>query len=86
MKLTAVLPLVALSLALTAVVKTNDQQAQQTFINAAIGALAIRAGSSPNRRSDLQLHYDAVATRESIVRKRVLSNDCTARVSARIAA
>jgi hypothetical protein len=34
MKLTAVLPLVALSLALTAVVKTNDQQAQQTFINA----------------------------------------------------
>jgi hypothetical protein len=51
MKLTAGLPLVALGLALTAVVITNDQQAQQTFINAAIGALAIRAGSSPNRRS-----------------------------------
>jgi hypothetical protein len=74
MKLTAGLPLVALGLALTAVVITNDQQAQQTFINAAIGALAIRAGSSPNRRSDLQLHYGALATRESIVRKRVLSS------------
>jgi hypothetical protein len=86
MKLTAMLPLVAFGLALTVVVKTNDQQAQQTFINAAIGALAVRAGSSPNRRSDLQLHYGALATRESIVRKRVLSIDCTSRVSARIAA
>jgi hypothetical protein len=62
MKLTAVLPLVAFGLALTAVGKTNDQQAQQTFVNAAIGALAIRAGSSPNRRTDLQLHYGALAT------------------------
>ena len=69
MKLTAVLPVVALGLALTAVVKMNDQQAQQAFINAAIGALAVRVGSSPNRRPDLQLHYGALASRESIVRK-----------------
>ena len=63
MKLTAVLPVVALGLALTAVVKMNDQQAQQAFINAAIGALAVRVGSSPNRRPDLQLHYGALASR-----------------------
>ena len=71
MKLTAVLPFVAFVLALTAVVKTNDQQAQQGSINVAIGALAIRSGSSPNRRSDLQLHYGSLATLEFIVCKRV---------------
>jgi hypothetical protein len=71
MKLTAALPLVAFGLALTAVVETNDQQAQQASTNAAIGMLAIRAGSSGNRRSDLQLHYGSLTTRESIVRKRV---------------
>jgi hypothetical protein len=51
--------------------KTNDQQAQQAFINAAIGMLAIRDRSSPNRRSDLLLPYGSLATREFILRRRV---------------
>ncbi len=50
MKLSKILTLIVFSLALMGVVKANDQQTQQTPMNAAIGVLAIRSGASQNRR------------------------------------
>jgi hypothetical protein len=47
--------------AIVGIAKTNDQQAQQSCVNAAICLLAVRSGSSPRRRSDLQVHYTALA-------------------------
>ena len=49
------------------IVKTNNNKRN----NAAIGMPTIRAGSFPNRRSDLQLHYGSLATREFILRRQV---------------
>jgi hypothetical protein len=50
----AALPILLFVLVLTAVQRANDQQAQQSCVNAAICLLAARSGLVPDRRSDLQ--------------------------------
>jgi len=52
------------ALALIGVVRAKDQQTQQACVNAAICLLAVRSALSPDRRSDLQAHYTAMAFRE----------------------
>ena len=49
------------ALAIAGIAQANDQQAQQSCVNAAICLLAVRSGSSPRRRSDLQVHYTSLA-------------------------
>jgi hypothetical protein len=44
------------ALTIAGVTHTNNQQVQQSCVNAAICLLAVRSGSSPRRRSDLQVH------------------------------
>jgi hypothetical protein len=57
MKLTSGLPVLLFALALTGVVRANNQQAQQSCVNAAICLLAVRSGSLADRRSDLQARH-----------------------------
>src|SRR3984893_15517526 len=64
MKLGSILPIVLFALALTGVVRANDQQTQQACVNAAICLLAVRSGVSSDRRSDLQARYTSFAFRE----------------------
>jgi hypothetical protein len=54
MTLSSALPIVLFALALTGVTRADNQQAQQSSVNAAIWLLAVRSRSSPDRRSDLQ--------------------------------
>jgi hypothetical protein len=49
------------ALTIAGVTHTNNQQVQQSCVNAAICLLAVRSGSSPRRRSDLQVHYTSLA-------------------------
>jgi hypothetical protein len=60
----SILPFVLFALALTGVVRANDQQTQQACVNAAICLLAVRSGLSPDRRPDLQAHFMSLAFRE----------------------
>jgi hypothetical protein len=61
MKRSSILPVVLFASVLTGLVWANDQQTQQACVNAAICVLAVRSGLSPDRRSDLQLHYASLA-------------------------
>jgi hypothetical protein len=49
------------SLMIAGVAQANNQQAQQSWVNAAICLLAVRSGLSPERRSDLQVPYTSLA-------------------------
>jgi hypothetical protein len=64
MKRSSMLPIVLFALALTGVVRANDQQTQQACVNTAICLLAVRSGLSPDRRPDLQAHFMSLAFRE----------------------
>jgi hypothetical protein len=61
MKLSSTLPILLLALALTGVARANNQQAQQSCVNAAICLLAVRSGLLPDRRSDLQARHTSLA-------------------------
>jgi hypothetical protein len=43
-------------LAIVGLAQSNNQQAQESYVNAAICLLAVRSGLSPTRRSDLQMN------------------------------
>jgi hypothetical protein len=60
MKRSSILPFVLFALALTGVVRANDQQTQQACVNAAICLLAVRSGLSPDRRPDLQANFSSL--------------------------
>ena len=66
MTLSSALPIVllALALALTGVARADNQQAQQSCVNAAICLLAVRSRSLRNRRSDLEARHIALASRK----------------------
>jgi hypothetical protein len=64
MTCSSILPIVLFALALTGVVRANDQQTQQACVNAAICLLAVRSGLSPDRRPDLQAHFMSSVFRE----------------------
>ena len=64
MKRSSILPIALFALALSGVVRANDQQTQQACVNAVICLLAVQSGFSPDRRSDLQAHYTSLAFRE----------------------
>jgi hypothetical protein len=64
MTLSSALPIVLLALALTVVARADNQQAQQSCVNAAICLLAVRSRSLPDRRSDLQARHTALACSE----------------------
>ena len=64
MTCSSILPIVLFALALTGVVRANDQQTQQACVNAAICLLAVRYGLSPDRRPDLQAHFMSSVFRE----------------------
>jgi hypothetical protein len=49
------------ALGIAGITQANDQQAQQSCVNTAICLLAVRSGSLSRRRSDLQVHYTALA-------------------------
>jgi len=49
------------ALAIVGVAQANDQQAQRSYINAAVCLLAVRSGLSPGRRTDLQVHYTSLS-------------------------
>ena len=49
------------ALAIAGLAQANDQQAQQSCVNAAICLFAVRSGLSPWRRSDLQVHFTSLA-------------------------
>jgi hypothetical protein len=49
------------ALAIAGGTQANNQQVQQSFVNAAICLLAVRSGLSPGRRSELQTHYTSLA-------------------------
>jgi hypothetical protein len=66
MKCSSILPIVVFALALIGVVRANDQQTQQTCVNAAICLLAVRSGLSPDRRSDFQAHHTSLAVRRGL--------------------
>ena len=51
----SLLSIVLFALAFIGVAQANDQQLQQTCMNAGVCLLAVRSGSS-GRRSDLQAH------------------------------
>jgi hypothetical protein len=61
MTLSSALPIVLLALALTVVARADNQQAQQSCVNAAICLLAVRSRSLRDRRSDLQARHTALA-------------------------
>jgi hypothetical protein len=63
MKLGSALSMILFGLALAGVVRANDQQAQQAFVNVAICLLAVRSGSS-TRRSDLQGNHTSIVAFE----------------------
>jgi hypothetical protein len=63
MKLSSLLLIVSFALTVAVVVRSNDQQTQQVAMNAAVCLLAIRAGSSSARRSDLQVHHKPLVFR-----------------------
>jgi hypothetical protein len=63
MKHGSALPMILFGLALAGVVRANDQQAQQAFVNVAICLLAVRSGSS-TRRSDFQENHTSIAALE----------------------
>ena len=52
------------ALATAGVAQANNQQTQQSCVNAAICLLAVRSGLSPQRRSDLQMSYTSLALGE----------------------
>jgi stage V sporulation protein SpoVS len=51
------LSLMLFALALTGVVRANDPQIQQSCLNVAVCALAVRSGFLADRRSDLQIRH-----------------------------
>jgi hypothetical protein len=61
MTLSSALSLVLFALALIGVTRADNQQAQQSSVNAAICLLAVRSRSLPDRRSDLQARYTELA-------------------------
>jgi hypothetical protein len=66
MKLSSLLAIFTLfALAVALGVRANDQQTQQAALNAAVCLLAIRAGSSSDRRSDLQAQDKSLVIRRS---------------------
>ena len=67
MTCSSILPIVLFALALTGVVRANDQQTQQACVNAAICLLAVRSALSPDRRSDFQLHRTSLEVRHGLV-------------------
>jgi hypothetical protein len=65
MKLSSLLLITLFALAVALVARANDQQTQQAAMNAAVCLLAIRAGLSSSRRSDLQAHHKPLVVRGS---------------------
>ena len=61
MKLSSAFLVLLFAVATVGIAQANNQQAQQSCINAAICLLAVRSGLSPARRSDLQAHYTSSA-------------------------
>jgi hypothetical protein len=61
MNLSSAFLVLLFALAIAGIAQANDQQAQQSCVNAAICLLAVRSGLSPGRRSDLQVHYTSLA-------------------------
>jgi hypothetical protein len=61
MTLSSALLVLLFALAIAGVTHTNNQQAQQSCVNAVICLLAVRSGLSPRRQSDLQAHYTSFA-------------------------
>ena len=57
MTLNSALSIVLFALALIGVTRADNQQAQQSSVNAAICLLAVRSRSLPDRRSDLQARH-----------------------------
>ena len=49
------------ALAIAGIARANDQQAQQSYVNAAICLLAVRSAASSRCRFDLQVHYTSLA-------------------------
>ena len=56
MTLSSVFFALLFALAIVGVAQANNQQAQQSCVNAAICLLAVRSGLSPGRRSAPQVH------------------------------
>jgi hypothetical protein len=61
MKLSWTIIFFVFALALIGVARADNEQIQQLCVNAATCLLAIRSGSSPNRKSGLQMHRAFVA-------------------------
>jgi hypothetical protein len=61
MQLSSILLIFLFALALIGIARANNQQAQQSCVNAAICLLAVRSGLIAGRRSDLQTHYTSLA-------------------------
>ena len=61
MTLNSALPFVLFALALIGVSRADNQQAQQSSVNAAICLLAVRSRSLPEGRSNLQARYTDLA-------------------------
>jgi hypothetical protein len=57
MKLSSTLPVLLFALALTGVVRANNQQTQQSCVNTAICLLAVRSRLVPGQPSDLHARY-----------------------------
>jgi hypothetical protein len=54
MTISTIVPTVLLALTLAGVVQAHDQQEQQTWMNAAVCMLAVRAGALSTRRTGLR--------------------------------
>jgi hypothetical protein len=63
MKINSLLPIILFGLTVAVVVRSHDQQTQQIAMYAAVCLLAMRAGSSSARRSDLQVHHKPLVFR-----------------------
>jgi hypothetical protein len=61
MTLSSALPIVLFALALTGVTRADNQQAQQSSVNAAICLLAVRSRSFSDGRADLQSRHTDLA-------------------------
>jgi hypothetical protein len=61
MQFSSILLIFLFALALTGIARANNQQAQQSCVNAAICLLAVRSGLIAGRRADLQGHYTSLA-------------------------
>jgi hypothetical protein len=61
MTLNSALSIVLFALALIGVTRADNQQAQQSSVNAAICLLAVRSRSLPDGRSDVQARYTKLA-------------------------